>query len=210
MEGYAVPIDVTRHAAEIDVAPDHTTITYSHVAFTVRETFFATRCGPQDPAKASTGAIVALFTMDSIRPMTLTFNFTPEVRPMWPAPQFGQADPEWIPLNPHAPDGLVVPGWYMLHTDWPELSAAVAMPDTLPGILAPYQERPKFYPTQLILQFDPKSDRGKYFPLLMAVGRTPETATQAAWKLRSVRRTRRHWRSTTRPPTTTRISLTQA
>jgi len=41
MEGYDVPIDVTRHAAEIDVEPDHTTITYSHVAFTLRETFFA-------------------------------------------------------------------------------------------------------------------------------------------------------------------------
>jgi glycogen debranching enzyme len=179
MEGYDVPIDVTRHAAEIDVEPDHTTITYSHVAFTLRETFFATQCGPQDPAKASTGAMV-VFTLDSIRPTTLTFNFVPEVKPMWPAPQLGQADPEWLPLNPRAPDGLNVPGWYMLHTDWPELSAAVAMPGTLPGILAPYQERPKFYPTQLILHYDPKTDRGKAYPLLMAVGRTREAATPAS------------------------------
>ena len=100
--------------------PDHTTITYSHVAFTLRETFFATQCGPQDPAKSSTGAMV-VFTLDSIRPTTLTFNFTPEVKPMWPAPQLGQTDAEWIPLNPHAPNGLTAPGWYMLHTDWPEL-----------------------------------------------------------------------------------------
>ncbi|HZD77458.1 MAG TPA: hypothetical protein VE218_10660 [Acidobacteriaceae bacterium] len=179
MEGYDVPIDVTRHAAEIDVEPDHTTITYSHVAFTLRATFFATQCGPQDPAKPSTGAMV-VFSLDSIRPTTLTFNFTPEVKPMWPAPQFGQADPEWIPLNPHAPDGLTAPGWYMVHTDWPELSAAIAMPGTLPGILAPYQERPKFYPTQLILHYDPKTDRGKAYPLLMAVGRTREAATPAS------------------------------
>src|SRR2546429_7600049 len=54
MEGYDVPIDVTARAAEIDVEPDHTTITHSHVAFTLRETFFATQCGAQDPAKAST------------------------------------------------------------------------------------------------------------------------------------------------------------
>ena len=88
VEGYDVPIDVNAHAAEIDVEPDHTTITYSHIAFTLRETFFATQCGPLDPAKTTTGAMV-VFTLDSIRPTTLTFNFTPEVKPMWPAPEFG-------------------------------------------------------------------------------------------------------------------------
>jgi glycogen debranching enzyme len=179
VEGYDVPIDVNAAAAEIDVEPDHTTITYSHVAFTLRETFFATQCGPQDPTKTTTGATM-IFTLDSVRPMTLTFNFTPEVKPMWPAPQFGQTDAEWIPLEPHAPNGLTAPGWYMLHTDWPELSAAVAMPGTLPGILAPYQERPKFYQTQLTLQYDPKTDRGKAYPLLMAVGRTKQAATSAS------------------------------
>jgi glycogen debranching enzyme len=179
VEGYDVPIDVNAHAAEIDVEPDHTTITYSHVAFTLRETFFAMQCGPQDPAKSSIGAMV-VFSLDSLRPTTLTFNFTPEVKPMWPAPQFGNADAEWVPLNPHAPNGLTQPGWYMLHTDWPELAAAVAMPGTLPGILAPYQERPKFYQTQLILHYDPKTDRGKAYPLLMAVGRTRAAATPAS------------------------------
>jgi glycogen debranching enzyme len=179
VEGYDVPIDVNADAAEIDVQPDHTTITYSHVAFTLRETFFATQCGPQDPAKSTAGAMV-VFTLDSIRPTTLTFNFTPEVKPMWPAPQLGQADAEWLPLDPRAPNGLTAPGWYMLHTDWPELAAAVAMPDTLPGILPPYQERPKFYQTQLVLHYDPKTDQGKAYPLLMAVGRTREAASAAS------------------------------
>ncbi len=54
------------------------------------------------------------------------------------------------------------------------------MPGTHPGILAPYQEKPKVYPLQLILEFDPKRDSGKYFPLTLAVGTTPETATKAA------------------------------
>jgi len=179
VEGYDVPIDVNADAAEIDVEPDHTTITYSHIAFTLRETFFATQCGPEDPAKSTTGAMV-VFTLDSIRPTTLTFDFTPEVKPMWPAPQFGQADAEWIPLDSHARNKLTAPGWYMLHTDWPELTAAVAMPGTLPGILAPYQERPKFYQTQLILHYDPKTDRGKAYPLLMAMGRTRQAATSTS------------------------------
>ncbi len=178
VENYDVPIDVNAHAAEIDVEPDHTTITYSHIAFTLRETFFASQCGPQDPAKSTTGVMV-LFTLDSIRPMTLTFNFTPEVKPMWPAPQLGEVNAEWVPLQPHVPNGLNEPGWYMLHTDWPELAAAVAMPGTRPGILPPYEERPRFYQTQLILHYDPKTDRGKSYPLLMAVGRTREAASPA-------------------------------
>jgi glycogen debranching enzyme len=179
VENYDVPIDVNAHAAEIEVEPDHTTITYSHIAFTLRETFFANQCGPQDPEKSTTGAMV-LFTLDSIRPMTLTFSFTPEVKPMWPAPQFGEVNAEWVPLQPHVPNGLNEPGWYMLHTDWPELAAAVAMPGTRPGILPPYEERPRFYQTQLILHYDPKTDRGNSYPLLMAMGRTREAASPAA------------------------------
>ena len=67
VEGYDVPIDVNADAAEIDVEPDHTTITYSHVAFTLRETFFATQCGPEDPAKSTTGAM-AVFTWTAFGP----------------------------------------------------------------------------------------------------------------------------------------------
>ncbi len=177
VDGYDVPIDVNSHAAEIDVQPDHTTLTFSHLDFTLRETFFAEQCGAVDPAKPGTGGMV-IFTMDSVHPMTLTFNFTANVEPMWPAPQFGQVNAEWVPLDAAARQPLDTAGWYMLHTDWPGLAAAVAMPGTRPGILPPYQERPKTYPTQLILRFDPKQDRGKAYPLLMAMGRTREAATQ--------------------------------
>lgn len=177
VDGYDVPIDVNAHAAEIDVQPDHTTLTFAHLDFTLRETFFATQCGAQDPAKAGTGGMV-IFTIDSVHPVTLTFNFTANVEPMWPAPQFGQVNAEWVPLESATKQPLEAAGWYMLHTDWPELAAAVAMPGTRPGILPPYQERPKTYPTQLILRFDPKQDRGRAYPLLMAMGRTREAATQ--------------------------------
>jgi glycogen debranching enzyme len=177
VEGYDVPIDVNAHAAEIDVQPDHTTVTYSHLEFTVRETFFAEQCGVQDPSRAATGGMV-IFTIDSVHPATLTFNFTANVQSMWPAPQLGQANAEWVPLEAGSKQPLQAAGWYMLHTDWPELAAAVAMPGTRPGILPPYQERPKTYPTQLILHFDPKQDRGKAYPLLIAAGRTREGAAK--------------------------------
>ncbi len=43
---YPVPIDVTAHAAAIEVAPAMTTITYSHAAFTVKQHMFAPRGTP--------------------------------------------------------------------------------------------------------------------------------------------------------------------
>ncbi|WP_236657179.1 amylo-alpha-1,6-glucosidase [Acidisarcina polymorpha] len=169
VEGYPVPIDLNADAAEIDVAPDHTTITYSHIAFTVREILFATRC--TSAADAGAG-VIALFQIDAVRPVTLTFSFTPEVRRMWPAPNYGPPSPEWV--------GTATSGYYLLHEDFPDLAGAIAMPGTRPGILAPFQEKPKTYPLQLILDFDPKRDAGKYFPLTMAIGTTSQTANKAA------------------------------
>jgi glycogen debranching enzyme len=164
VEGYSVPIDVNADAAEIEVRPDRTTITYAHIAFTLRQTIFA----PEATAEG-TGAVV-LFEIDSTRPMDLTLNFTPEMRPMWPQPTPGTPSAEWLPN----------PGTYILHTDFPSLAAAVTVPGAQPGIMAPYQEKPQVHPLELKLHFDPKRDAGRAFPLLMAVGQTAEAATNAA------------------------------
>src|SRR3984885_6529906 len=165
VEGYSVPIDLHAAAAEIEVFPDHTVITYSHIAFTVRQVMFA-----PDDAEDGTGALV-LFQIDSTRPIDLTFSFTPEMRPMWPQRSQGLPSAEWVKQE--------AGGFYVLHTDFPDLAGAVAMPNAQPGIMAPYQEKPHFYPLELILHYDPKRDVNRYFPLLMAVGTTVETATTA-------------------------------
>jgi glycogen debranching enzyme len=164
VEGYSVPIDLNADAGVIDVHPDHTTITYSHIAFTVRQTMFA----PEETAEG-TGAVV-LFQIDSTRPMDLTFSFTPEMRPMWPLPTPGTPSAEWVPTQ----------GSYILHTDSASLAGAVTIPGAQPGIMAPYQEKPQVHPLELKLHFDPRRDAGRSFPLLMAVGQTAETATNAA------------------------------
>jgi hypothetical protein len=41
VEGYTVPIDVNQQAAEIEVRTDRTTITYSHIAFTVHQVMYS-------------------------------------------------------------------------------------------------------------------------------------------------------------------------
>jgi glycogen debranching enzyme len=191
VDGYDVPIDINRDAAEIEVSPDHTTITYSHIAFTLKEILFATQCSQQEDV-----GVIALFQLSAIRPVIITFSFTPEMKSMWPAPISGNVDPEWVKLGqprdvvindttrPGGSGAQYPDGWYMLHTDFPNLAGAIALPGSEPGILPPYQEKPQTYPLQFILHFDPARDTGHTFPLLMAVGTTRESATRTALEAR--------------------------
>jgi glycogen debranching enzyme len=164
IEGYTVPIDVNAQSAEIEVRPDRTVITYSHIGFTVRQIMFS-----PDDAPAGTGPVV-LFEFDCLHPTDFTLRFTPNLEWMWPERNEGNPGAEW---DTHG-------GFYVLHSDYPDLAAAVTIPGGQPGILAPYQERPQFHPAELKLHIDPARDRGRLYPLLMAVGTSTETATNEA------------------------------
>ncbi len=164
MQDYPVPIDVNEYAAVIDVQPDHTTITYSHANFTVRETLLA----PTQPVEGS--GIAAFFQVEAVRPMDLTFSFTPEMKMIWPAASDDAPSPEWVKTA----DGS---GFYLLHLNLPDHAAALAMPGAEPGILAPYQERPKTYPLQFVEHFDPGSGPTVY-PLLVTTAETRAAATK--------------------------------
>src|SRR5580704_13402267 len=83
---------------------------------------------------------------------------------MWPAPSDDRPSPEWAKT--------AAGGFYLLHLNFPDHAAAVEMPGAEPGILAPYQERPKIYPLQFVLHFDPAHDADKFFPLLLATADT--------------------------------------
>src|ERR1700737_4296594 len=72
LDGYTVPIDLNAAAATIDVQPDHTTITYSHAAITVRQHMFI----PAGDTNRAQGAII-FFEIESIRPAILTISFEP-------------------------------------------------------------------------------------------------------------------------------------
>ena len=86
--------------------------------------------------------------------------------------------PEWVSPDPHNP--TAPGGFYLLHADYPNLAAALTIPGAAPGILAPYQERPQVHPVELSLHIDPARDHARLFPLLMAAGISPATATNAA------------------------------
>ncbi|WP_396271433.1 amylo-alpha-1,6-glucosidase [Granulicella paludicola] len=166
VDNYAVPLDITSMARQIEVRPDRTTITFSHIAMTLKMTIFA-----PDKAPDGTGAVV-LLQLDSVSPLNLQLSFTPEMRPMWPERGFGSVSPEWIHEGKS--------GYYVLHTDYPEFAGAIALPGAVDGVMAPYQERPKVHPLELKLRYDPKVDGDQMYPLLMAVGETKATATNEA------------------------------
>jgi glycogen debranching enzyme len=153
-------------AREIEVRPDRTTITYSHIAVTVRQIMFA----PNEMPEGS-GAVV-LFQVDSVRPVDLTLRFTGELRKMWPALSSGQPSPEWVSEG----NG----GFYVLHSDFDDFAGAVALPGATAGIMAPYQEQPQTHPLEFRLHVEPSMDRDKFYPLLMAVGSTRATASSTA------------------------------
>jgi glycogen debranching enzyme len=166
MQDYPVPIDVNDQAAEIEVRPDHTMITFAHANFTVREVLFA-------PHNAPDGAgVLAFFQIEAVRPMTLTVQFTPEMKRMWPASSDDYSSAEWV----KTPQG----GFYALHLSFPIQAAAIEMPGAEPGILAPYQERAKTYPAQFVFHFDPARDNNKLFPLLLTSADTAAGSNSAA------------------------------
>ncbi len=167
MKDYPVPIDVNTQAASIDVRPGSTTVTFSHANFTIREIITAPRHVPD-----GAGALV-LYQIEAVRPMTLTFSFTPIMERMWPASSAGPPSPEWVKTGSSS-------GFYILHLNFPDHVAAVAMPTADPGILQPYQELARVYPLQFVLHFDPARDSHTLFPLLLTVGETPAAATRDA------------------------------
>ncbi len=167
MDQYPVPIDVNEHAAEITSYPDSTVITFSHANFTLHETIFA----PKHAVDGS-GALV-FFQIEAIRPTTFTFSFTPNMQAMWPAQSDDMPSPEWINSSPSG-------GFYMLHLNFPDQAAALAMPDAQPGIMQPYQERAASYPLQFVVHFDPAHDTDKVFPLLAVISTHKETSTKDA------------------------------
>lgn len=167
MADYPVPIAVNDHAAQIDVQPDRTIITYSHANFTIRQIMIAPKQSPE-----GTGVLV-LYQIEAIRPIKLTFSFDPVLQRMWPASSDGAPSPEWVTTSNGS-------GFYILHGNLADHAAVIAMPGAQSGILPPYQERARTWPLQFVLNLDPKKNRNTLFPLLIFVANDEKSASRAA------------------------------
>ena len=150
MADYPARLDLNELAANIEVNPAYTVITYSHIAFTVRQIMFT----PRDAQAA-----IVLLAIDGIRPMRLNVSFVPEMRMMWPATS-AAAYSGWNEKT----------GVALFNTDQPGLQGVVGIPGAKYGILRPYQERAEAARFTLTFDYDPKTDANKFFPLVMTVG----------------------------------------
>ena len=76
IEGYPLEFTGADTLARINVRPEATTFTYSHAAFTVRQTIFA----PLDEP-----GVIMLLDVQSTLPLTVNVSFRPRLRLSWPA-----------------------------------------------------------------------------------------------------------------------------
>jgi glycogen debranching enzyme len=84
-DGALEPVDLAEMAERVAVAPGRATVTYSHAAFTIRQTWVAALSDP---------VLLVLLEIDTNRPLRLRASFIPEMKPMWPA-SFGGQSSSW-------------------------------------------------------------------------------------------------------------------
>ncbi len=130
LEGYPTPIPSTELVKTITVRPEATILTYSHSAFTVTQTIFASRHEP---------GVAMLLDVDSVLPMTITGEFRPRLKLMWPAGvqtgNLGFAD-----------------GRYTLTEEAGKFAAVIACPGSQDVTIMPYQEEPRDQPARFLVQ----------------------------------------------------------
>jgi len=81
IEGSLERVEADSLASQVEVTPAATTITYSHAAFTVKETLWA----PHDEP-----ALVIELEVESSKGLTVYTQFRNDLKPMWPASLGGQ------------------------------------------------------------------------------------------------------------------------
>lgn len=162
VEGYPLEFKGADTAALIDVRPEATTITYSHAAFTVRQTIFA----PLDEA-----GLLMLLDVDSALPVTVIARFRPRLKLMWPA-------------------GLMTGSlsWdekqraYFLYEETGRYAGMVGSPAARDVSVMPYQEEPRDVPAEFRMEVSAAELKSNFIPVVIAgsvKGRDDARATYA-------------------------------
>ncbi|HEX8149557.1 MAG TPA: GH116 family glycosyl hydrolase [Pyrinomonadaceae bacterium] len=150
VEGYPLEFRGADTAALIDVRPEATTITYSHAAFTVRQTVFA----PLDEP-----GVVMLLDVDSALPVAVGVRFRPRLKLMWPA-------------------GMMTPSlsWdekqraYFVYEETGRYAGVVGSPAARDVSVMPYQEEPRDVPAEFRLEADASELKSNFIPVVIAGG----------------------------------------
>lgn len=162
VEGYPLEFRGADTAALIDVRPEATTITYSHAAFTIRQTIFA----PLDEA-----GVVMLLDVDSALPVVVTARFRPRLKLMWPAGMM-TGSLSWDEKQRA----------YFIYEETGRYAGMVGSPAARDVSVMPYQEEPRDVPTEFRMDVPASELKSSFIPIVIAgsvKGRDDARATYA-------------------------------
>lgn len=162
LEGYPLEVPAEEMLASIRVLPEATIFTYSHAAFTLRQTIFV----PIDEA-----AVVMLLDVNTTLPIRITATFRPRLRLMWPA-------------------GLMTPyvSWnesdhvYTLTEESRRFAGVVGSPSAQDVSLMPYQEEPRDVPIRFVLRATPEDAAQHFIPIVIAGSVKGADDAVATWR----------------------------
>ncbi|MDX1532057.1 MAG: hypothetical protein R3362_11075, partial [Rhodothermales bacterium] len=158
---YPVPIDGLDARAAIEVRPEATTLTHAHAAFRVNQVLFA----PIDEAGA-----VMLLDVETVRPLTISVSFRPDLALMWPA-------------------GLMTGflGWdapnrrYFIGEETQRFYGLVGSPLAEDVSVQPYQEEPQDLPTRFEIAVTPDVAERFLIPVVFAGSTEGRAAAEATY-----------------------------
>jgi len=160
LEGYPLEFDGADLQVRINVRPEATTFTYSHAAFTVRETIYA----PVDEA-----GLIILLDVESVMPLQIICSFRPSLRLMWPAGLMtGNLD--WDKRERA----------YFVIEESRRFVGVIGSPAARDVSVMPYQEEPRDVPARFIVDVPAQALRTHFIPIVIAgsvEGRTQARAT---------------------------------
>lgn len=148
LQGYPLEIQGADAMTGITVRPEATTFTYTHAAFTVRQTIFA-------PLEEQ--GVVMLLDIQSVLPMTIVASFRPRLKLMWPAGlQTG---------NLHWDEKGQV---YYITEETNRFAGVIGSPGARDISVVPYQEEPRDVPVQFVIDVPAETMKTQFIPVVIA------------------------------------------
>ena len=148
LRGYPLDINGRDIAVTINARPEATTFTYSHAAFTVRQTIFAP---VEEPG------VVMLLDVQSVLPMIITGSFKPKLRLMWPA----GLTTGWLAWNERE-------HVYTIGEETNRFVGMIGSPVARDISLMPYQEEPRDAPVRFVIECAPEAMNSHFVPIVIA------------------------------------------
>jgi glycogen debranching enzyme len=161
IEGYPLEFTGADTLARINVRPEATTFTYSHAAFTVRQTILA----PLDEP-----GIIMLLDVQSALPLTVNVSFRPRLRLSWPAGLMTGS----LSWNERA-------RVYYITEETKRFAGVVGSPAASDVSVMPYQEEPRDVPARFRIEVPAGGMSSNFVPIIIAGSAEGREKAKAAY-----------------------------